>query len=955
MRKRLLGRTACILACTALLTALAPARFSEEPKSETTPIGSQGVRGEVRSDQPYESIDSNAMPIDLDRGASGLSRIITELRTRASILMITAHPDDEDGGLLAFEARGMGARSVLLTLNRGEGGQDAMSTDLYDALGLMRTQELLAADRYYGVSQYWANTIDYGFSKTREEALQKWGHDRVLADVVRVIRMTRPLVLTSVFVGAPTDGHGNHQVAGQMAQEAFVAAGDPNRFPEQIREGLRPWNPLKVYERVPIFSTTKEGIYDYATDKYVPVRFYDYVNHTWIDGKPKADVSVPEGSPDSAAGLTFLQIARNGLGQQKSQNGGITVPPPAPVAVQYHRYGSRVPVTGTENSFYHGIDTSLVGIASLVTGGHTVALKKSLAQLSDLAGQACDRYSPNTPAAIAPLLASGLKATRALIEQVQQGQLPEPGKSDVLFELGVKEKQFETALTLALNISFEVSVAPAKLPSGPFAMFAGPSQTFSTAIPGQSFQVDSRLYNQSLDAVTVAGIDIVPSDGKRWSIHAASTTEETLRAGTEMRSQFKIQAPSDAVLTKPYFYRPNKEQPYYDLTDQRYRNLPFAPYPLSATARISYHGVPFEIRRVVQTVQHVPDVGMKQDPLLMGPPISVTLPATAGAVPLTKKSFSFPCMIHSNVKGPAKGTLRIQVPSGWTAVPSEMPFSMTSDGETQQLTFEIRPASIRAQTYEVKAVAEYNGKAYEEGYRLVGYSGLRPYPYYRPAVYKAVGVDVKTAPGLRIGYLSGTGDEVPKALGDLGVPVHILSLGDVDAEVLKNYDAVVLGVRAYTAHPELRASNAQLLQYVKNGGTLIVQYNLDDFEYGPYPLNLGSNPQKVVDEGSKIELLQPNNPVLNWPNKITEADFEGWEEERGHGFMKTWDPHYQALIETHDPGQDPQRGGLLVAKYGQGTYIYDAFALYRQLPAGVPGAYRILANLISISKDPQRH
>ncbi len=220
-------------------------------------------------------------------------------------------------GLLAFETRGIGARGILLTLNRGEGGQDAMSTDLYDALGIMRTQELLAADRYYGVKQYWANTIDYGFSKTREEALQKWNHDRVLADVVRVVRMTRPLILTSVFVGAATDGHGNHQVAGQMAQEAFVAAGGPNRFPEQIREGLRPWTPLKVYERVPFFSATKEGIYDYATDKYVPVRFYNYVNHTWIEGKPSTDVSISEGSPDSAAGLTFFQIGREGLGQQK--------------------------------------------------------------------------------------------------------------------------------------------------------------------------------------------------------------------------------------------------------------------------------------------------------------------------------------------------------------------------------------------------------------------------------------------------------------------------------------------------------------------------------------------------------------------------------------------------------------------------------------------------------------
>src|SRR5713101_9435933 len=232
----------------------------------------------------------NATSIDVDRGAAGLSRALRALRTRASIIHITAHPDDEDGGMLAYETRGQGARRTLLTLNRGEGGQNAMSMDLYDALGLVRTQELLMADRYYGVDQYWTRAIDYGFSKTREEALDKWSHDRVLADVVRVVRLTRPLVITSVFVGAASDGHGNHQVAGQMAQEAFLAAGDPKRFPEQIQEGLRPWSPLKVYARVPFFQETKEVMYAYATDKYVPVKFFDYVNQTASTTRPTVTI-----------------------------------------------------------------------------------------------------------------------------------------------------------------------------------------------------------------------------------------------------------------------------------------------------------------------------------------------------------------------------------------------------------------------------------------------------------------------------------------------------------------------------------------------------------------------------------------------------------------------------------------------------------------------------------------
>ena len=216
-------------------------------------------------------------------------------------------------------------------------------------------------------------------------------------------------------------------------------------------------------------------------------------------------------------------------------------------------------------------------------------------------------------------------------------------------------------------------------------------------------------------------------------------------------------------------------------------------------------------------------------------------------------------------------------------------------------------------------------------------------------------MDVKTAPALRVAFLPGTGDDVPQALDNLGLHPQILSAGDIESANLNQYDAIVLGVRAYAVRPELRSANSRLINYVKNGGVLVVQYNLQNFDsnYGPYPFTLGANPQKVVDETSAVEFPQPDSPVLAWPNRITAADFTGWEEERGHGFIQKWDPHYQPLVRTHDPDQDPQAGGLLLARYGKGFYVYDAFALYRQLPAGVPGAYRILANLVSIGKNPE--
>jgi len=940
-------RTTCILAIAATASLAIHSSASEKSGRNTDTEARARLEAMISPD---------AAPADVDRGAAGLSRLLAALRTRASILMVTAHPDDEDGGVLAYQTRSIGARGILLTLNRGEGGQNAMTDDLYDALGVLRTQELLAADRYYGVEQYWGTVIDYGFSKTREEALEKWGYDRVLADVVRVVRMTRPLVITEVFAGAPTDGHGQHQVSGQMAQEAYLAAGDPNRFPEQIREGLRPWRPLKVYARVPFFAPTKEGtIYDYATDKYVPIRFYDYVHKTWLTKTPPTNISIAEGKSDPAAGLTFSQIGREGWGYQKSQNGGGTIPQPALYSAPYHRYGSHVETTDQEQSFYDGIDVSLTGIASLATGD-TGFLKSGLEQISHFADEACGQYKPSEPSGIAPALADGLKATRALLQQVRESTLPEPGKSDVAFELGVKEEQFERALAAALGVVFDAAVAPEKEPTGPFAAL-GTSATFTIAIPGQSFAVNTRLLNESPERLGLEALEIRSTDGKSWNIKAEHSPEPTLAAGKESRLKFAVTAPQDAALTRPYYTRPNEEQAYYDLAEPQYRNLSTMPYPLFATVRLAYRGTSFQIREVVQTNHREEGIGMLEQPLLMGPAISVSVSPAAGAVPLDAKSFTFTCTVRCNAKGPANGALRLRLPAGWESAPAEHPFSFGRDGDGDTFRFQVTPHNIKAQRYEIRAVAEYRGRNYEEGYRLVGYAGLRPYPYYRPASYQAVGVDVKTASGLRVAFFPGTGDDVPRALEDLGVPLQILSSGDVQTGNLGQYDAIILGVRAYAVRPELRAANNRLLDYVKNGGVLIVQYNLQNFDgdYGPYPFSLGQNPQKVVDETSHVNLLHPDSPVFSWPNKITGADFEGWSEERGHGFMEKWDPRYEPLIETHDPNQDPQRGGLLLAHYGSGVYIYDAFALYRQLPAGVPGAYRILANLVSLRKNPALH
>jgi hypothetical protein len=340
--------------------------------------------------------------------------------------------------------------------------------------------------------------------------------------------------------------------------------------------------------------------------------------------------------------------------------------------------------------------------------------------------------------------------------------------------------------------------------------------------------------------------------------------------------------------------------------------------------------------------------------MIVSPTISVWVSPAAGVVPLTSKSLKLTVSIHSNVKGPTTGTASLHLPTGWASVPRAASFITTRDGDERNIEFEIVPGTVEAKPYRITASANYMGHSYTSGSTTVGYSGLRPYPYYRDATYQATGVDIHLPSGMKVGYVTGTGDSVPGSLEDIGIQAIFLSAQDIETADLSSFNAIILGVRAYAVRPELKTFNARLLEYVRNGGTLIVQYNTPEFDhnYGPYPYELGSNPEKVIDETSKVVILKPDYPALNWPNKITPHDFDGWVEERGHDFMSKWDPRYKALTETHDPDQAPQKGGLLIASYGKGFYVYDGYALYRQLPEGVPGAFRIMANLLSLSSNP---
>lgn len=901
-------------------------------------------------------VKADALPIPPDKGAAAAWQALKKLHTRASVLMIVAHPDDEDGGTLAYESRGVGARVSLLTLDRGEGGANVMSSDYWDALGLVRTEELLQAGRYYGLDgQYFTTMADYGFSKELDEALGQWGHDRVLEQVVRVVRTLRPLVVVSVFVGGPTDGHGQHATAGLTAQEVFNAAGDPKMFPEQItKEGLKPWSPVKVYARVPFFRVSEKGMYDYATHRWGPVGVTNHVTGKWEPGKPSVTVNIPIGTYDPMLGDTYVAISRTGLGYQKSQNGGPSVPLVASMDSAYHRFGSHIDSPATEQTFFDGIDTSLEGIGDLAPNAPQV--REGLKAIDDHVSMAMEQFSAQKPWSIAPHLAEGKALLDKLIASVENGQLPGDVKYNVLSELRVKERQFNDALAASLEVSLEAEVTQPTTGDPMMTMFRGSRETFQMATRGLSFPVKVHLYQPQTEGVAIENVGLVNPAGKDWKV-AAAKAPASLDAAKALDLIYKVTVPEDEPYTKPYFTRGNLGEAYYHVDPKAPKNVPLLAYPLQAKAVFRYMGTTFSTTGTVQVVDRITGSGTLRYPMPVGPELSVSLTPAAGIVPLGMEHTNVTVRVRNNLEGAADPEVSLAMPAGWEAMPKTSTLHFKQAGEEQSVSFDVTPRVAAGKSYTVTAVASLHGKTFEQGYTQIGYTGLRPYFLYAPAKYETTGTDVKVAPGITVAYVEGSGDDVPAALEQMGVHVTYLSAQDLAGGDLNKFSTIVLGVRAYAVRPDLIANNARLLQYVHNGGTVIVQYNTPEFDhnFGPYPYVMSGDPEEVTDEKSVVTILDPGNPVFTWPNKITTHDFDGWIEERGSKFLQSWDANYVPLLETHDKGQDPQKGGLVYARYGKGIYIYNAYAFYRQLPLGVPGAFRLFANMLSLPKNPDVH
>jgi LmbE family N-acetylglucosaminyl deacetylase len=871
------------------------------------------------------AVDHYYEPLPQETGASGLKLMLRRLQTTGRLMQVDAHPDDEDGGMLTLEARGKGVSTLLMTLNRGEGGQNKLGSNLFDVLGVVRTLEVLAADRYYGVEQRFSRVADFGYSKTAEETFQKWqGHDIALADIVRVVRTFRPDVLIARFSGTERDGHGHHQASAILTKEAFRAAADPNRFPEQIKDGLQPWQPKKLY----IGNVCGFG-----------ASTCDPANYT---------VKLNTGKEDPVLGESYVQFAIEGLRHQQSQAlGGVSIPKGDRFA--YYKLVDSVVESpkdkdGHEQDFFDGIDTTLPGLA-LRLGDEEKKVPWLRGALKDIEQKTSDagKNSDVGSSTVITALLNGRQATDGVIKKIGESSLPDSSKRWLISELETKHDELQHAANLALGIELKawLEVPP-----------ASSVESASMAVPGQSLLINSSAVPHGA----------VPSSGK-LIIHAPGCLQsvfwgrESNRTRTYDGEDFYFQTTvcDKAGYTRPYWHRHDPERDTLNTIDEpQYQTLPFPPPPFHVVMEYQYEGLQGSIEVPVMVKFKWPDGTNGEHPLAIGPEFSLGLTPSSDVIPTDLRG-------SRSVKGTARDQSRashaqieLKVPEGWRAEPARESVEIPKD-ESKDASFQVFPSELKESQTHIRAELTSGKKAYGEGYTVVARDDLGTFYYYQPAVQRVSVVDVKVPKDLKVGYIMGAGDDIPTVLEQIGINVTMIPADKLASEDLSKYQTIVLGIRAYDTQKGVIDNNKRLLDYVENGGRLVVQYNtLGSFgvpidfnsgKYTPYPTTLSR--ARVSVEEAPVRILDPANPVFHSPNEITQKDFEGWVQERGLYFMSQWDSNFTPLLESHDPGEGEQKGGLLLAHYGKGTYIYTGYAFFRQLPAGVPGAVRLFVNLVS--------
>ncbi|HEX9365181.1 MAG TPA: PIG-L family deacetylase, partial [Vicinamibacterales bacterium] len=881
-----------------------------------------------------------------------------------TFMQTDAHPDDEDNGLLAMLGQGQGMRTTLVTLTRGDGGQNEIGPETGQALGVLRTEELLAVHRFDGAEQYFTRAVDFGYSFSIEESIEKWGHDEIVGDLVRLIRTVRPDVIAGFLCGGQAGGL-HHQASAKLTLEAFRAAGDRAKYPEQIKEGLRPWQAVRY------FCTDETSFAPQPPPRTPDMLVADVSGFDADLGRTYADLGLEARSMHKCQGTSQLLLLP-GQSQNRTyklqdlasaQTGlNLGAPPPPPP----FRAG---------DTLFEGIDTSLAGLGRFVGGRNAPALVSALQGIQQSVTDARAAAGLRGPSAAVPRLAAGLRATRALRADLGRilGSLRPltggPGASggvvgsalggienypdaatatyEIDFRLAQKERQFQDALVVAAGVRLEGLADD------------------GVVTPGQDVDVSVYAVAGAAEAPELRAVTLTGFDGRLAACTGSLATAVTCKTAAKI--------PQNTHLSTPY-WTPRKDAARYDFEAGVPFGVPFRPSPFRARFDLTIGGEPVTVDRVVEYRYSHLVAGEKRSELNVSPAFNVTvdpeiaifpiadLPPKGGSHEIQRtpvasafRRKTINVTVANNQKAAATATVALDAPAGWHVEPATAPITFAREDEATTVTFTLSPpAAVAAGELAVKAIVSGNGATSDRGYQVVEYAHIHRRHVVQTATARVKVLDVTIAPGLKVGYIMGVGDKVPEAIAQLGASVTLIDFETLASGDLSRFDAIVLGVRAYERRQDLRANNQRLLRYVENGGLVIVQYQRTEFndaQYGPFPAK--TTAERVTDENAPIEILTPEHPVFNRPNKLGPETWRGWVQERGTYFMGERDSRYVDLLRSQDPfpyNAGAKTGVLVEARVGKGRWIYTGLGLWRQLPAGTDGAYRLMANLLSLGK-----
>jgi LmbE family N-acetylglucosaminyl deacetylase len=930
------------------------------------------------------------VPLDEEHGHVALGLALRHLANTGIFMHTTAHPDDENNGLLVMLNRGQGYRTALATATRGNGGQNEIGPEIFEALGVLRTGELAALHRFDGAEQYFTRAVDFGYSFGIDETFEKWGRDEITADYVRLIRTIRPDVIITL---PPTGNAGgqHHMASAVITRDAYKLAGDPTKYPEQIKDGLRPWQPKKLYH----------------------LAAFGFPGEAPVTGRA---TRVNSGVYDTLLGKTYNEIGTEARSMHKCQGMGQLLSLPTPTATAtYQLDETTLPAQQQkdETSLFDGVDSSLLSLARFAGARVPKELIDGLTAISNATQAAQKSFDTvNDEATMKPLL-DGLLAVRALRRELRAMALDETGTYEIDFRLDQKEREFQQAIVLALGVKIEALADD------------------GVVVPGQPVKVNVIVANRgagdvAITHVTFGGFDPEPGRGTTGSGQGTGTAcvmtaftgggfgfpgggrggrgGANAPAAPPMSSVRKDQVahceptltiPANARVFEPYWHRKGEEGRYTFDADAPF-GLPMRPTPFDVQLTLTLPGGEDVIQSLPVQHRYEGDIfsGEKRTELLVVPAFSVRVspqvaivpassirttprPAAAGARAARASTLRGPqgrpepgrgttgaptserdirVTVLNDTTGPAETLVKLELPHGWTATPADQPVKFSRSDESQTVRFQVRPASsVGAGEFHVKAVVAAAGRTYDRGFEVIEYPHIRRYHIYDAADVTLKVIDVRTPSDLSIGYVMGVGDQVPPAIEQLGAKVQLLSAEDLAWGDLSRFNAIVTGVRAYERRDDLRANNSRLLEYVFNGGTMIVQYNkfeFNDAQYGPYPAKVSSN--RVTDENAAVQAVAAHSPLLTTPNEIGEAAWKNWVQERGTYFLAAdKDSRYRDVLQMEDNfpyNKGMKTGALVEANYGKGRWVYVGLGLWRQLPSGTDGAYQILANLISLGK-----